>query len=53
MADEHVLDFKSMISEVEFGLTCADFTVGVDKLWVPEFGFSHDEKEAVNQIMYF
>jgi hypothetical protein len=36
-----------MASEIEMALSSyADFSVGIDNLWVPEFGFSHDEKEA-------
>jgi len=35
-----------MISDAEAGLTSAGFVVGIDALWVPEFGFSYDELEA-------
>lgn len=43
------MNFPSMISDAESGLTSADFVVGVDNLWVPEFGFLHDESEAAER----
>jgi hypothetical protein len=39
-------NIKSKIYEVETALNYADFVVGTSNLWVPEFGFSHDEREA-------
>lgn len=43
------MNFASMISDAETGLDSAGFTVGIDNLWTPEFGFQYEENLAAER----